>query len=575
MFPAVWSRTLAGSALVLAAAGSLSQAAPAGKTPRPAPRRTAPAATATPPYSLVRGVVCFDGTDGDQSLLIRHLREALDAIPGPARPDLIDLGQLGLDPRRVPPGVQREACPVVLRRRTGSVVARVAIPRDLTTRDAVRRTLAALGLPVPPVEAVSPGVVAAIERATEKTFLRLSGGEQRSEGGLRLFGASGYAIYRIPVPEGVRRADLRCQLAGPIALDIGETASGPWSTLFDGSTELGPLATAEDRSASVSRDLGDQVRRLPGALYVRARSSPEGKGVGRLDRVELVARADGEPSREAESRREVEERATAWRRGLGATPTVDQLIGGALTTDLKLVRSHSPYYLTRDLIVPHGRRLTVEPGVEIKVVGSRVVRSMGLVTMIGAPDAPIVWTAFTPRQPDEWRGMILSTLDEGPGPVSRLDHCRITHAATGLTLVRFRGEVTQTRFDQCATGVSLSTLSQGKLDRLGFQNCVTGLLVDAGAGSVSTSIWEECGTAIEVRQLRVPMPTLEGNSIRSVRFHGVRYPGNSTSPPFELGSHFWGTVPDERRIAPGSGPVRATVLDKEPANAGPSWPPTR
>ena len=86
-------------------------------------------------------------------------------------------------------------------------------------------------------------------------------------------------------------------------------------------------------------------------------------------------------------------------------------IGGTLSSDLTLL-ANSEYFLTSALIVPNGKKLTIEPGVVVKsATGSDVyiaVQQGGMINAEGTSTNPIVLTSgsATPN-PGDWGGLIV------------------------------------------------------------------------------------------------------------------------------------------------------------------------
>ncbi len=81
----------------------------------------------------------------------------------------------------------------------------------------------------------------------------------------------------------------------------------------------------------------------------------------------------------------------------------------------------SPVHLVGDVTVPAGQTLTIEPGVEVIADAHYELRVEGLLTAVGAPDAPILFTAAD--QVAGWRGLRLIAADND----SVLGYCTIEY----------------------------------------------------------------------------------------------------------------------------------------------------
>jgi len=126
---------------------------------------------------------------------------------------------------------------------------------------------------------------------------------------------------------------------------------------------------------------------------------------------------------------------------LGGGPTY---IGGTLSADTRLTRCGSPYIITGSLLIEQAATLTVDPGVEVRVLpytnggetvnaGLQVGREFGegpggRIVARGTPTEPIVFTSGQPqRAPGDWSGIFLF----GSDMPSDFRYCVIEYAGAG------------------------------------------------------------------------------------------------------------------------------------------------
>lgn len=477
----------------------------------------------------------------------------------------------------------RDSAPVLLVMSSAQPQARVTrrIPLPASDPNAnVRAMLAALKLPVPKLEPPKPGPLLAITAdggAAEKKALVNQAGNQRQAEGARILDAGGVLVYRIPVPEGLRAADLHAELGGDYLVEWSERRNGPWNVLMDSDAFFGPAADAVPGRAQPVVNLDTILLHLPGDLYLRIRTNGRGRNRASVARLEVVALGRNETSAEdawtAEAERLRQKHlATLLPEGQKGTPLAGTL-DGATTLD----RSRSPYLLTGDLFIPPGAVLTVEPGVTIKVVGAQAIRVQGRLAAVGTAEQPITVAPAAPNQPDDWKGIRFVALPNRPMPRSTLAYCRIANALAGVELNAFTGEVSHCVFQDCLAGAVLKGEGEGRVHHSRFLRCRTGLVVSQGAGEITANEWVECDTALEVAELPARgRLQFEGNSLRDSRIAAVIYvkqPGRQV-PPLSLPNNHWSGTAPERMVGGGASAAEVTFeprLEKPPSGVGPGW----
>jgi hypothetical protein len=453
------------------------------------------------------------------------------------------------------------------------------IPLDLAedSKQTMRSVLAALKLPLPVAEPPKPGPIAAFNTdggEAEKKYLQETGGSQWIKDGVRVFDPAGFASYRLPIPEALRKADLRIEGSGAFALEWADSAKGPWNTLLDTSAYLGGGEDKVKERLQPVVDLSLLLQKLPGSLFVRFRPNGRGRAPAQLARMELVALGAGEDSASGKWATQVE--ALRKQYGLGVTNDAHgTLIGGTLAKDTVLMADQSPYTLTSDLIVPWGKRLTVEPGVTVKAAGHYVMRVNGDLIAKGTAQKPIVFTSATPEGPDDWRGIEFSA-NHGffSGARSVLEFCRITNAGA-VILPRFDGDITSCVFENSLRGVMLKDGGKGRLRHNRFLRCYQGLTVAGGAGEVTDNEWSECLVGLTVMELSATQPfKFEGNSVTGSRQAAINYfkQPNRKVKALSLPNNHWGDAAPEKLIGGGAEPgdvVLEPRLPTPPTGVGP------
>jgi len=107
-----------------------------------------------------------------------------------------------------------------------------------------------------------------------------------------------------------------------------------------------------------------------------------------------------------------------------------QSFGGTLTSNRTLTTSGSPYLIEDDLIIPSGRTLTINPGVELFVSPGRHIRVQGRLNIQGTAAAPV---NITGDRGQDWGGISFENTTNR----STLSHFKIRNATRGKDPVNF------------------------------------------------------------------------------------------------------------------------------------------
>lgn len=564
--------TLAAALLACASPAAHHAARAQGSAVKAAPR---PAARAT-------AVLLYDGKLEDQVRLEEETRAAFQPFGEKVELRTMHAGRAETVPFLRKHQLTRANAPVLLvldepgpRAR---IVKKVPLDPGEGPRKNLRAMLAALKLPVPPVEVPQPGPVAAFATdagAEEKKFLVQTGGAQRVENGARLFDVTGSATYRLPIPEGLRRADLRAEVTGAFLVEWADSLKGPWAPLLDSSAFFSGGEERIRERLKPAVDLTPTLENLPGSLYLRVRAHSRGRGSASVSRIELVALGPGQPSAETAWGAQIEEIRKRYGLALPAEAAQGSLLGGDLESNRVLKASESPYLLAGDLFVPWGKMLTIEPGVTIRAAGKYAIRVQGDLIAKGTAEQPVLFTPLKPAQPDDWRGIeFMPQRGYSSGVKSVLEHCRIVNARA-VDLARFDGEISSCVLENSLLGMRLRDGGRGRIRHNRFRLCLKGLVVDGGAGEVTDNEWVECAVALTVMDVHPTLPfKFERNSLVGSRQAAVDYfkqPNRKVRALSLPNNHWAGTAP-ERLIGGGADASDVALeprLPEPPAGVGP------
>jgi hypothetical protein len=528
-------------------------------------------------------VLLYDGKLPEQVALEAAVREALAPHKGKVELRSMHAGRAETVPLLRRHGLKRGDAPLLLlmsdETPQAKITRRVPLKGAGDADGGVRTILTALRLPLPRVQPPAPGPVATVVPGApeEKKLLVMAAGAQRLEKGIRILDATGVLLYRARLPRGLRKADLRAELGGNYVIESAPSPKGPWTVLMDSDRYfVGAADLITERKQPVA-DLAPVLEKLAGDLYLKIYPNGRGRNQATLARLEIVALGPEEASGQADWLKEAErlrkERLAALPPGAAeGTP-----LSGVLDKDTTLAAARSPYTMTGDLVVGYGIKLTIEPGVTVRVLGNHALRVQGQLVAKGTRDRPIHLVSAAGLQPDDWKGVQFF-----PAPNSQtraggvLEYCRIAHAST-VELNRFDGEVSHCILESCLAGLTLRNGGSGRIHHNRFLKCQYGMVVDGGAGEVTENEWVDCLVALAVAALPAEKPfRFENNSIVGSKISAVNYLKNPTRPVPALSvprNHWSGTAP-ERMVGGGNNAAEVRFdprLDTPPANVGPGW----
>ncbi len=462
------------------------------------------------------------------------------------------------------------------------ITRRIRLNRELPVPEFTRSVLAGLRLPLPQsavVKPVPPGVLYAFATdggPAERPHLATLGGAQRVTPAGRELSPGGAVTYRLRLPGPVRAADLRLVATGPLLFEWADRAEGPWGTLLDLAAELGPAARLAAGPIQPVLNLKEVLARLPGDLYLRARSASATGAAATLGRLELVVLRSHEesaaPAWVAEAQRLQAQLLAGAGPGLERAPR----LGGTLTASAVLAAARSPFLVTANLVVPAGMTLTVEPGVTLRISPGVEIRAIGLLRAEGTLEAPITFAPLIARRADDWAGITFITRPgENSEEGSLLRGCRILNAAQ-TDLPGYSGLIEDCIFENCAIGLQLRG-GAARVVHNTFRRCRTGVLIDGSGPEIVENLWEACLTGLQVTGAPAPAFRFERNSLRDTRLSAVNYLKNSgrPTPPLVLANNHWSGTAPERMTAGGaeSAVVRFDPrLGEAPATAGSGLP---
>ncbi|MBF0542799.1 MAG: right-handed parallel beta-helix repeat-containing protein [Candidatus Riflebacteria bacterium] len=188
-----------------------------------------------------------------------------------------------------------------------------------------------------------------------------------------------------------------------------------------------------------------------------------------------------------------------------ASEIVSMVIPGDLTGEINWTRANSPYVLAGDLDILFGGKLTIDPGVEIRMADydalkrgdkSKVeIRVQGCMIASAGNYAPIVFTSQNPTPSSgNWGG--ISFLDTPPN-VNLLDNVTIAYAAKGLSLYKTTGFFSNLHILNCVQGLIASQTTNLLVSSLTVSLCQDGIELTQNASfSIGNSAFIHCGRCI-------------------------------------------------------------------------------
>ncbi len=545
-----------------------------------------PAARGVAAPEKAQAVLLYDGKLPEQAALESATRSALAPYAERVVLRSVHAGRADAGPFLRLHQLTRKDAPLLLVMSSAGtqarVLRRVPLTADATVDDNVRGLLAGLRLPVPRAAptALAPGttiVVLTDGSMAEKPYLvQATSGALAAEGSRKLHGGA-VVVYRFPAPSGVRDAELRAEIGGAYLVEWADNVQGPWSALMDSGRYFGQALDLIRQRTQPVANMKAVLARLPGDLFIRVRSRAASENPAEVTRLEFAVLPPGTAGGEADWLA----RAEALRReGLAAVLPPGEIatpLTGTLARDLVLEAERSPYLLSGELSVPTGLRLTVEPGVLVRVIGNAVIRVQGRLVARGTAFLPITFVPVKPSRSDDWRGIQFQPLPNAPsGERSVVSFCRIVNAES-LELPRFSGEISHSILENSTRGLVLRSGGTGQIHHNRFLRCRQGLTVDSGGGEVTANEWIGCMTALVVQApptgatLRV-----EENSFRDSRLAAVQVLRRpvSSAPGLTLARNHWSGTPADRLVATGVDSMPVTVeprLESVPQGVGPGW----
>lgn len=527
-------------------------------------------------------VLLYDGKLPEQVALEGVVREAVEPSAAKVELRVMHAGRAETVPFLKRHGFTRKNTPLLLLMDGTGPDARIRrkvyLDPERDPRQNVRLVLSVLKLPPPPAEPPQPGPVITLVADggdAEKKLLYSAVGNQKVVEGKRHLEPAGVVIYRLRLPDELRYADLRAEVAGSFGVDWADTPNGPWTVLADSQRYFGVGAQAVTGSLSPVVKLDPVLEKLTGDLFLRVR--PSGRISADLVRLGVVARA---PADEGGERAWLAEVARLRMEALAkVAPDTEKhhQIGGRISSSTTLLAADSPYLLHSDLTVGPSATLTIEPGTTIRIPHGLAIRVLGKLVAKGQPKDPIQFLAAAPGQADDWKGLfILPAPNQPAAEGSVLEYCRIANAST-VELRRFAGEVSHCVFENGLAGLTLRDGGSGRIHHNRFKRCVRGLVVQGGAGEVTQNEWIECSIAVAVSQLDPKQPLqFERNSILGKPVGAVTYfkVQGQEQPPLRLSNNHWGAAETKQLLQTGletAEVVFEPTLPEPPADAGPGW----
>ncbi|MGQ9591114.1 MAG: CotH kinase family protein [Planctomycetota bacterium] len=170
-------------------------------------------------------------------------------------------------------------------------------------------------------------------------------------------------------------------------------------------------------------------------------------------------------------------------------------VAGTLSGDAQWSPEGGPYYVTRDVVVPAGRRLVILPGTTVFAAGGTAIRVEGLLEAAGSEGAPIRFDAFRCGEP--WRGIRLVQTGTGAGaPAHVLRHCLFAAGADGgsgnglLAVESARALVEDCAFAGAASAGLTASDARIEVRRSSFEGLRGGVRTTASAVVISGCAFE-------------------------------------------------------------------------------------
>ena len=117
-----------------------------------------------------------------------------------------------------------------------------------------------------------------------------------------------------------------------------------------------------------------------------------------------------------------------------AAPILDKILSGVIKSDAYLILSHSPYRITKDVIIDGGATLTIEPGVVLEFEQNKsFITHQGGVIARGTKERPIVFTAASASPTPGFYASAVR-FAETTKVNSSFSYCIVQYAATAFDI---------------------------------------------------------------------------------------------------------------------------------------------
>jgi hypothetical protein len=233
-------------------------------------------------------------------------------------------------------------------------------------------------------------------------------------------------------------------------------------------------------------------------------------------------------------------------------------VGGTISTDTTWTQAGSPYVVTSSIQVVGTARLTIEPGVIVKVgLGNGIDLPTGVLSALGTSASPIVFTSIlddsaggdtngdgdaTHPMPGDWRGLWANPLTSGPPlPSFDLDHVEIAYAGGPVSA------------PNAAVGFSYGTLS------------ISDSTIRKSA-KLSANVWAPAAVSIRDTDFRDNAEGLQIDGANQVEIDGSRFLDTGSWIPAHVGTSLLSRI--ERNVGIGNTPNEMELSNCRVAPSG-------
>ncbi len=169
---------------------------------------------------------------------------------------------------------------------------------------------------------------------------------------------------------------------------------------------------------------------------------------------------------------------------------------------------NSPYLIQGDIVVQHGDRLAIAPGVEIIFQGSYAFEIQGRISAIGTPTDKITFTTadttgFNSGMMNGWSGLTFSGINYPPTENSYLEYCQIQYSSqNGICCIDYPTLVVENTsiVNNTGYGITLFDYSDITINTISIQgNKAGGIQAFYSAPSINDfSIFDNQGCGIKL-----------------------------------------------------------------------------